>query len=164
MIENDCRICRKEVQGNYKLCITCLRGLQKSIMEYFNIQEKEPCDIFAELYSDFRESFKSDLKELYECIKNELWNACNLLIFRILDYNLNYFLTYDMNFDVNHNIGLCIRKMEEMNFDQSITEFLDELRIKRNEIMHTAIQIGQKDTIDNIKKIYSIVVWIKNSK
>ena len=58
MIENNCRICRKEVQGNYKLCITCLRGLQKSIMEYFNIQEKEPCDIFAELYSDFRESFK----------------------------------------------------------------------------------------------------------
>ncbi len=164
MIENDCRICRKEVQGNYKLCITCLRGIQKSIMKYFNIQEKDPSDIFAELYLDFQESFKSDLKELFECIKNELWNASNLLIFRILDYNLNYFLTYDMNLDVNHNLRRRIRKMEEVGFDQSIIEFLDELRIKRNKMMHTSIQIGQKETIENIKKIYSIIVWIKNSK
>ena len=164
MIENSCRICRKEVQGNYKLCINCLREVQNYIMKYSNIQEMEPCDIFNELYSDFCESFRSDLKELYECVKNELWTACNLLVFRILDYNLNYFLKYDMNFDINHNIGLCIGKMEKMNFDQSIVEFLNELRIKRNEMMHTSIQIGQNVTIDNIKKVYSIVFWIKNSK
>ena len=163
MIENSCRICRSEVQGNYKLCINCLREVQEYIMKYAKIQELEPCDIFTELYSDFCKSFKSDLKELYECIKNKLWTASNLLIFRILDYNLNYFLKYDMNFDINNNIRRCIRKMEEMDFDQSITEFLNELRIKRNEVMHTSIKIGQKDTIDNIKKVYSIVFWIKNS-
>jgi hypothetical protein len=163
MIENKCRICKNEVQGNYKLCITCLRGVQISILEYFNLQESEPCDIFGELYSDFHDSFKRDLEEVYECIKNELWSACNLLIFRILDYNLNSFVKYDMDFNISYNMGLCIKKMEEMNFDQRITEFLDVLRKLRNKVMHTSIQIAPKETLNNIRKAYSIIVWIKNS-
>lgn len=163
MIENNCRICRGEIQGDYKLCITCLRGLQKSIIENFNIQQKEPSEIFLELYGDFHENFNKDLKELWECINNKLWNACNLLIFRILDYNLNFFLRYEMNFNIDFNIGRCIKKMKKMNFDKSITDFLDELRRKRNQVMHTSIQLGQEDTISNIKKVYSIIVWIKNS-
>ena len=68
-----------------------------------------------------------------------------------------------MNFNISDNMGLCIRKMEKMNFDQRITEFLDELRILRNNVMHTSIQIAPEETLNNIRKAYSIIVWIKNS-
>lgn len=160
---NKCRICRGEIQGRFKLCEICLKGIHDYIMKYSNFRRLHPNDLFKAIYKEFNEPLKNDLEELYVCIKNELYSASNLLVFRILEYNLKFFVRYDMDFDDPRNIGLCINKMKELNFDQQVIDLLDDLRQLRNEIMHTSKQFINDETINNIKKIFTIILWIHNS-
>ncbi len=160
---NKCRICRGETQGRFKLCEICLEGIHNYIMKYFNFHKLHPNDLFKEIYKGFSKPLKNDLGELYDCIKNELYNASNLLAFRILEYNLKFFMRYDMDFNEPRDIRLCINKMKEMNFNQQVIDLLDDLRQLRNETMHTSKQFESDETINNIKKIFTIILWIHNS-
>ena len=86
---NKCKICKTEVQGRFRLCKICLRGVQISIMNSPSLLGLPPRELFKEMYASFQKDLKNDLSELYICLDNELWSACNILIFRIFEYKLS---------------------------------------------------------------------------
>ena len=149
-------------------CLYSFEYLLSHLEKHFiDIKPSEiPKDILKlipkEIYKTMTNASRRDITELYECYRHQLWTACSLMAYRVLEEALRIHISEVHGEESFEGLGHSLEILIEQGYPKVFIERIDELRRDRNSFMHGKRRASIQNTQWLVGYVVTLTLQIHN--